>query len=110
MFSEGYVKASNKLLRAVQADIQNIPLLAGVRALGILHKHFTEPFWRMIENPKIHVIDLKVHIQTAYNTLEKWKEDSSPLLQTNLSHVFCVNGVPILPQKDCVYEALKWSL
>ena len=43
MFSEAWVKAENKLLQAIQANIQCVPLLAGVRALGILHKQLTEP-------------------------------------------------------------------
>ena len=47
MFDGGYVKASNKLLRAVLADIKSTKLIAGVRALGIMW-HFSAffPFLR----------------------------------------------------------------
>ncbi len=53
-----YIKASNKLLRAVLADIKCPKLLAGVRALGILHIQFTEPYWHLVERKDITVLDM----------------------------------------------------
>jgi hypothetical protein len=107
MFLDGYVKASNKLLRAVVADIQCLPLISGIRSLGILHRHFTDPFWRIMEDPEIHIIDLGRYIKHAYETLGQWKQDASPLLERNLSPVFKkLDGFEFIPCRDHVFESL----
>ena len=106
MFLNGYVKASNKLLRAVLADIQSVPLLAGVRALGILHRQFTDQFWRIMESPDIHIIDLGRYIKTAYDALGKWKDDASPLLEKDMSPIFVKPDGDVKPKKDHVFDSL----
>ena len=106
MFLNGYVKASNKLLRAVLADIQSVPLLAGVRALGILHRQFTDQFWRIMESPDIHIIDLGHYIKTAYDALGKWKDDASPLLDKDMSPIFVKPDGDVKPKKDHVFDSL----
>ena len=102
MFSEGWVKAENKLLQAVHADIQCIPLLAGVRALGILHKQLTEPMWILTEKPDVHILQLGQLLQDTYKLLEVWSTDATPLLDKDMDPIF----PDIHPVKDAVFEEL----
>ena len=44
--------------------IQSEPkLLAGFRSLGIIHKHITEHFWRLVEHADVHVLDISAQVQ-----------------------------------------------
>ncbi|XP_070550462.1 uncharacterized protein [Ptychodera flava] len=107
MFNDGYIKASNKLLRAVWADIQSTPLLAGCRALGILYKQLTTPFWSLVENKQVHILDMSAQVQAAYTKLEPWSRDATPLLDSNLPSIFSLpDGKPIQAVRDHVFDAL----
>ncbi|XP_078594590.1 uncharacterized protein LOC144872396 [Branchiostoma floridae x Branchiostoma japonicum] len=102
MFQEGYVKAANKLLRAVLADITTEPLLAGCRALGLLDYHITEPYWRLVELKSVHILDLSDHLKVLLGKMKEWSKDAAPLLQQDLPPVF----TGVIPNKDKVHAAL----
>ncbi|XP_078582270.1 uncharacterized protein LOC144865435 [Branchiostoma floridae x Branchiostoma japonicum] len=102
MFQDGYVKAANKLLRAVLADITCEPLLAGCRALGLLDYHVTEPYWRIVELKSVHILDLSDHLKVLLGKMKEWIKDATPLLQEDLPPVF----TGIIPKKDKVHAAL----
>ncbi|XP_070560719.1 uncharacterized protein [Ptychodera flava] len=108
MFSDGYVKAGNKLLRAVQADVACRPLLAGARALGILHKHITEPYWEWIENDKLHIIEgVTPQVQQLQSLLTEWSDDATPLLSRDIPALFKLDDNTYVPvKKDSVFDAL----
>ena len=107
MFEGGYIKASNKLLRAVLADITCRKLIAGIRALGILHKQFTEPYWRLIEHPNVPILKLTDQIQQSYAKLQEWSTDASPLLNKDMPPVLILeSGEEIVPIRDAVFDEL----
>ena len=70
----------NHLLQVVSKDIVEPVYLAGIRALGILDKIVTGPFFRLTENAK-SVLDLNPHLQQMQKCLEQWSQDASPLLE-----------------------------
>ena len=91
----------NRLLSAVMEDMNNLVHKAGVRALGIIDKLITGPFWRLIEK-KGSILDLNPFLLQMKNKLEVWGTDASPLLE----------GVPLFDEndvelhKDNIWDAL----
>ena len=75
--------------------------LAGIRALGILDKIVTGPFFRLTENAK-SVLDLNSHLQEMQKCFEQWSQDTSPLLEGET--LFNEEVVPI--HHDEMYESL----
>lgn len=70
----------NRLLQLVAEDIVEPAYLAGVRALGILDKIVTGPFFRLTEKTK-SVLELNPHLKRMQECFEQWSVDSSPLLE-----------------------------
>ncbi|XP_066285548.1 uncharacterized protein [Branchiostoma lanceolatum] len=103
MFREGSVKAGNKLLRAVMADVNSKPLLAGCRALGIIYVNITEPYWRLVDRQDVHILDLTKSLQEVMSLFQKW---STPLLQSDLPPIFSTPTGLLTPVKDELYTAL----
>ncbi|XP_035695511.1 uncharacterized protein LOC118429173 [Branchiostoma floridae] len=106
MFEEGYVKAANKLLRAVLADLTCEPLLAGCRALGIIYVHITEPYWRLVERVDVHILDLTKSLQAVLVLFEQWSRDATPLLQPDLPPIFSTPTGPLTPIQDEIFTSL----
>ena len=79
----------NRLLSAVMEDINNLVHKARVRALGIIDKLITGPFWRPIEK-KGSILDLNPFLLQMKNKLEVWGTDASPLSE----------GVPLFDEND----------
>lgn len=50
--------ASNRLLKAVQSDLQVPEYIAGCKALGLVSQLITVPLWTQIEDTKIHILDI----------------------------------------------------
>ena len=48
----------NCLLQAVLSDLQVSHFLAGARALGIIDKVITGPFWRHLESSTVSVLEM----------------------------------------------------
>ena len=94
----------NKLLRAVQEDLNNLCNIAGVRALGIIDKLITGPFWRLIEDEsKGGILDLNQYFQHMQLKFKEWAEDATPLLYDHL-HVCLFPDIEI--HKDDLYNSL----
>ena len=91
----------NRLLQVVSKDIVEPVYLAGIRALGILDKIGTGPFFRLTENAK-SVLDLNPHLQQMQKCFEQWSQDASPLLEGET--LFKEEVVPI--HRDEMYESL----
>ena len=87
----------NKLLIAVLADVLEISIVAGARALGIVSKMVTTPLWKLLES-NVHIEDMPHYYLMLRSKCEKWAQDSSPLLyegdcvfpeiEINRDHVF----------------------
>lgn len=92
----------NQLLRAVVVDAQERVILAGVRALGIIDKTVTGPFWRLLNTPGFNILSLNQHLLNMRIQMERWSRDASSLL----------DGEPLFPEdiaelhKDQLYEEL----
>ncbi|XP_066288682.1 uncharacterized protein [Branchiostoma lanceolatum] len=106
MFAEGFVKADNKLLKAVLADSSCQPLLAGCRALGIVNVQITKPYWALIEMKHVHILDLSSQLQIALTKFKQWMNDASPLLQPDMPPLFHTSHGPVQPIKDEVFQCL----
>ncbi|XP_066287444.1 myosin-9-like [Branchiostoma lanceolatum] len=104
-FYECYVTAQdlagNRLLRAVQADVNDDILMASSRALGILNKLVTTPLWHAVESDK-HILDMARYYQQLKIQIERWSKDASSLLEEE-----AVFGEDFAPEKtDPVYISL----
>ncbi|KAI8510938.1 hypothetical protein Bbelb_118540 [Branchiostoma belcheri] len=107
MFENGYHKAGNRLLRAVLADISSLPLLSGCRALGLVFVHITEPYWRLVTDAQVHILDLSKQLQHAVEMFRKWSQDATPLLDPDLPPLFFKGEHPIEPHREAeVYKSL----
>ena len=47
------VRATNRLLQAVQADLAVPEFIAGCRALGLIGKYITAPLWRHLVDDNV---------------------------------------------------------
>lgn len=91
----------NDLLKSVQLDVEELVYVSGTRALGIIDKVITGPFWRLIENSP-NVLSLNKNLYQLKIQLEQWSQDASPLLAGDC--LFDEQEAPI--NKDEVYEHL----
>ncbi|XP_041475676.1 uncharacterized protein LOC121424143 [Lytechinus variegatus] len=89
----------NNLLRAVAEDAADRVYEAEMRALGIVHKIITEPFWTAVKKARniLELSDVLHHLQLK---LTAWKDDGGDML----SGESAVTGIS--PVKDSVYEKL----
>ncbi|KAJ8353653.1 hypothetical protein SKAU_G00212200 [Synaphobranchus kaupii] len=71
----------NQLLRSVTVDAQEKVFLAGVRALGIIDKTVTGPFWRLLNTPETNILSLNQHLLTMRIQLQRWSKHASSLLE-----------------------------
>lgn len=69
----------NQLLRAVAVDAQEKAFLAGTRALGIIGKTVTGPFWRLLNN--MDILGLNEHLLTMKIQFNRWSQDASSILE-----------------------------
>ena len=99
-FLDGW-PAPNNLLKAVKEDMESTVHLAELRALGIIDKLVTGPFWRVV-NKVDNILQLNTSLFKIKECFEKWCVDASELMEGK--PLFDEDDVPI--HKDDVYEAL----
>ena len=102
-FFETGISTNNRLLKAVEADSKVDEYWAACRALGLVNKHITGPFWRLLESD-IPILDMNVQYQHMLTCFEEWADDASSVL----------NGEAVLfqeypPKVDKVTECLHVS-
>ena len=68
----------NNLIRAVNFDIQQKVYLAQLRALGLIDKLITGPFWRLVENTE-SILELNDPLNEMLQQMKRWAEDATPL-------------------------------
>ncbi|XP_063962848.1 uncharacterized protein LOC135155998 [Lytechinus pictus] len=89
----------NNLLRSVAEDAADRVYEAELRALGIVHKIITEPFWTAVKTARniLELNDVLHHLQLK---LTAWKDGGADML----SGMSAVTGIS--PVKDSVYDKL----
>ena len=70
---------NNLLIQALQADVKVPEFWAGCRALGLVNRFVTGPFWRLLES-EVTITEMNNSYQNMVNHFEKWSEDASSLL------------------------------
>ena len=71
----------NKLLKAVLADLHVVHQIAGCRALGIIDKLVTGPFWRKLESSTVSILNLSKLYTKMKEKFDIWGEDASSLME-----------------------------
>ena len=90
----------NRLLQAVSEDVSDEVNMAGCRALGIIDKLLTGPFWRLCENVE-NILDMNPKIKEIQENCLRWANDASSLL---LNKEPAFRGADV--HKDGIYECL----
>ena len=103
-FIEHSAPSQNPLLSAVAEDYRNKVYLAGVRALEIIGKLITEPYFRIVGDTG-SILDLNPHLHQLQISLQRFAQDASHLLDGE--PVFDINLVPI--DQSVVFENLLES-
>ena len=69
----------NRLLQAINADLQQAELLDGCRALGLIGKQVTGPWLKqtMADQPILH---LNAFFKDTFEKLERWSDDAGELM------------------------------
>ena len=65
--------APNRLLQAVGKDVKEKIYLAGARALGIIDKICTGPFYRLLSEVD-NILELNPHLEKMHSCFEKWAD------------------------------------
>lgn len=71
----------NRLLQAVLADLRVPQYLAGCKALGIIDKIITGPFWRYLEASKDSILKMSDVYSRMKMEFDKWGCDALALLE-----------------------------
>ena len=87
-------------MEATKEELFELPNIAGCRALGIIDKLITGPYWRKCESVP-NILDLNEIVQELQNNCIAWANDASPLLYEEKPGF---TGADI--HKDNIYEAL----
>ena len=71
----------NRLLQSVLADLNEPFFVGGLKALGLISKLITTPFWNLVESKELLMMDMNVH----FLALVKYIEDAILNLQDFMS-------------------------
>jgi len=70
----------NRLLQAVLSDLRVPHFIAGIRALGIIDKVITGPFWRHLESSSVSILEMSDTYSKMKNKFEKWSKDAQVVM------------------------------
>ncbi|CAC5402827.1 unnamed protein product [Mytilus coruscus] len=91
----------NGLLRSVLFDIKAKVFIAGARAMGMLDKLITAPFWKILEQEG-SILDINNHLLQMKLCLSQWAADGSEPFTGALMY-----DVSLLDQDDLYNELFK---
>ncbi|XP_070547896.1 uncharacterized protein [Ptychodera flava] len=91
----------NRLLSAVSEDLQIPVYKAEIRALGLIDKVVTGPYWRIVEKVD-NILDMNQHLLQMKLGLERWTHDATTVLEGE--PMFAPEVAPI--HKDALYDKL----
>ena len=72
--------ALNRLLQAVLSDLQVSHYVVGIRALGIIDKVVTGPFWRHLESSSVSILEMSDTYSKMKNKFEEWSKDAQVVM------------------------------
>ena len=101
-FIEGWPEP-NKLIKSVDELMQNPFNMACVRALGIVDKIVTGPFWRIVEHVD-SILKINPYLKTLKLQLDSLRQDANPVLHGHL--FFDENDDLVKINRDNVYDEL----
>ena len=93
----------NKLIKSVDELMQNPFNMACVRALGIVDKIVTGPFWRIVEHVD-SILKINPYLETLKLQLDSLRQDANPSLHGHL--FFDENDDLVKIDRDNVYDEL----
>jgi E1A/CREB-binding protein len=71
----------NRLLQAVLSDIRTPQHVAGCKALGIIDKLVTGPFWRKLESSTVSIIEMSDVYSKMKVKFDQWGKDALGVLE-----------------------------
>ena len=74
----------NRLLQAVLADLRIPQYTAGCKALGIVDKLITGPFWRHMESSERSVLEMSGSYSKMKSMFDSWGDDALPLMENEV--------------------------
>ena len=93
----------NRLLQSVLKDLKSPFLVAGCKALGIVVKLVTGPFWRYLQTSSIPILQMSEVYTKIRDTFQKWSEDAQPVLD-NEALLFSTTTSFQDDVMDCLYK------
>ena len=75
--------ALNRLLQAVLCDLKVSHYVSGVRALGIIDKVVTGPFWRYLESSSVSILKMSETYSKMKEKFEKWSIDAQSVMEAD---------------------------
>ena len=66
----------NRLLQAVLNDLRSPHLIAGCKALGIIDKLVTGPFWRLLQTSTVSILQMSEIYTTMKDKFDEWSGDA----------------------------------
>ena len=94
-------KQNNQLTHSVKYDLQDPIIVGGVRAMGIINCHITQPITRMLDDNAILVTQTSSYYSHLHESVSAWMVDPQPLMDN--SALLFENFVP---PRDNLHQAL----
>lgn len=73
------LSTGNQLLKAVEADSNVAEYWAACRALGLINKFVTGPFWRLLESDT-PILEMNAKYQHMVTCFDEWAGDATPVI------------------------------
>ena len=74
---------NNRLLQAVLKDLKAPYFVAGCKAMGIIDKLVTGPFWRYLQFSSVSVLNVSDMYTKTRDCFEKWSNDAQTVLEND---------------------------
>ena len=74
----------NQLLQAVLKDLQCPYLIAGCKALGIIDKIVTGPFWRCVQSSTVSILEMSDIYTKMKQKFDEWGNDSQVVIENQV--------------------------
>ena len=79
--THSHINSLNRLLQAVLSDLQTPHLIAGCKALGIIDKLVTGPFWRFLQTSTVSILQMSEWYTMMKDKFEEWSSDAQKVLE-----------------------------
>ena len=79
------------------SDLQVSHFVTGIRALGIIDKIVTGPFWRHLDSSSVSILEMSDTYSKMKNKFEEWSKDAHPQVIHDTKSVPKTN---VTPERD----------